>query len=49
MEIRRVCASIDWTWLLRQSAQNSKELTVEISAKNRRGPSFEWRRVLKKR
>jgi hypothetical protein len=49
MEIRRVCASIDWTWLLRQSAQNSKELTVEIRGKNRRGPNFEWRLVLKKR
>jgi hypothetical protein len=49
MEIRRVCATVDWTWLLRQSLQNSEELTVEISGKNRRGPSFEWRLVLRRR
>ena len=49
IEIRRVCTSIDWTWFLRQSAQNSKELTVEVIGKSRSGPSFEWRLVLKKK
>src|SRR5277367_768190 len=43
MEIRRVCAASDWTWLVRQSAENSKELTVEIIGKSRSGRSFEWR------
>jgi len=49
MEIRRVCAASDWTWLVRQSPQNSGEITVEISGKSRSGPSFEWRLVLKKK
>jgi hypothetical protein len=49
MEIRRACTSTDSIWLLRQSVQNSKELMVTIARKNRRGPSFEWRLVLKKR
>lgn len=49
MEIRRVCAASDWIWLVRQSPENSKELTVEIKGKNRSGQSFEWRLVLNKR
>jgi hypothetical protein len=49
MEIRRVCAASDWTWLVRQSPQNSREMTVEIIGKSRSGPSFEWRLLLKKK
>ena len=49
MKIRRVCAASDWTWLVQQSPQNSRELRVEITGNSRNGQSFEWRLVLNKR
>ena len=49
MEIRRVCAASDWTWLVQQSPQNSRELRVEITGNSPSGQSLEWRLVLNKR
>ena len=48
VEIRRVCASGEWIWLIRQSAGNSKELILDITEKRRTGSHIEWRIVLEK-
>ena len=49
MEILRVCASGEWTWLIRQSAVRSKELIIDITGKRGGRSIVEWRIVLMKR
>jgi hypothetical protein len=48
IQVHRVCVGAEWTWLLRQTGVQSKELIVEISEKRRDGSNFESRLVLKK-
>lgn len=48
MEIRRVCATSESIWLIRRSAADSKELTIEVSGTRHGGSSHSWHLVLKK-
>ena len=49
IEILRVCASGEWTWLVRQSAVKSqKRLTIDIAEKRGGRSSVEWHVVLEK-
>lgn len=48
MEILRVCASGEWTWLVRQCAVRPKELTIDITEKRGGRSNVEWRVVLEK-
>jgi len=48
VEILRVCASGEWTWLIRQSAAQSKEIVIDITEKRGGRSNVEWRVVLKK-
>ena len=48
VEILRMCASSEWTWLIRQSAVKSKELIIDITEKRDGRSNVEWRVVLKK-
>ena len=48
VEILRVCASGGWTWLIRQAAVQSNEITLDITEKRGDRSHVEWRVVLKK-
>ena len=48
VEILRVCPSSEWTWLIRPSAVQSKEIIIDITEKRRGHATVEWRVVLKK-
>ena len=48
VEILRVCASGEWTCLIRQSAVQSKEIIIDITEKRGGRSNVEWRVVLKK-
>ena len=48
IEIRRVCPNGESIWRIRESAENSRELTIEITEKSRGGSTLGWRVVLKR-
>ena len=48
IEIRRACSNSEAVWRVRESAENSKELTIEITEKSRGGSTLGWRVVLRK-
>jgi len=48
IEIRRVCSNVESVWRVRESAGNSRELTIEITEKSREGSTLGWRVVLKR-
>lgn len=48
IEIRRVCSNGESIWRIRESAENSRELTIEITEKSRDGSTLGWRVVLKR-
>ena len=48
VEILRVCASGEWTWLIRQSAVQSKEIIIDITETRGGRSNVEWHVVLKK-
>jgi hypothetical protein len=48
MEIRRVCTSSESIWLIRGSAADSKELTIEVTDTRHGGATRGWHLVLKK-
>ena len=48
IEIRRVCSNVESVWRVRESEENSKELTIEITEKSRGGSTLRWRVVLKR-
>jgi hypothetical protein len=48
IEIRRVCSNVESVWRVRESEENSKDLTIEITEKSRGGSTLGWRVVLKR-
>ena len=48
IEIRRACLNSESIWRVRESAGNSRELTIEITEKSRDGSTPAWRVVLKR-
>ena len=47
IEIRRVCSNVESVWRVRESAGNSRELTIEITEKSLGGSTLGLRVVLK--
>ena len=48
IEIRGKCAGNEWTWFVRQSMEQSKDLIIDITEMRLGHPRVEWRVVLEK-